>query len=159
MQKIKVLYVEDDLQWREGIQSFFQHHEHIEICACATTIAECFSILEKEQIDIVIMDILLNDPQQDGLDATLDIVIQYPAIKIIMLSSLDNEDEIFNEAFLNGAYDYLYKYDFEQLPKVINDAMSNRSSKYGIRLKKLVYEQKRQLLNGRDQQILLLIYE
>lgn len=155
MNKIKVLYVEDDLDWRKGLADYFSDHERIEIYACVSSIEECFHVLQQDPPDIVVMDIILGDDNPSGLDATLDITIQYPNLKIIMLSSLDDNDEIFNEAFMNGAYDYLYKYDFEKLPEIIDIALTNPVSKYGDRLRKLVFEKKKSLISNGDQQLLL----
>lgn len=159
MSKIRVLYVEDDPEWREGISHFFQAHERIDLYACAASIEACFSVLQDQHADVVVMDILLDDTELTGVDATLDITTQYPDVKVIMLSTLDDNDEIFNEAFMNGAYDYLYKYDFEKLPETIYEAMSNPTSKYGSRLRKLVYEKKRSLLNKGDRELLSLMVE
>lgn len=155
MNKVRVLYVEDDEEWREGLQHFFSGHERIELYACVSSIEECFDVLSDSPADIVVMDIMLGDSTQTGLDATLDITVQYPAIKVIMLSSLDNNDELFNEAFLNGAYDYLYKYDFEKLPLAIDEAMNNETSKFGARLRKLVFEKKKSLMSSGDRDLLI----
>lgn len=159
MNKTRVLYVEDDLEWRQGLANYFFNHEKIEIYASVSSIEECFNVLKSDPPDIVVMDIILEDDHPSGLDATLDITIQFPNVKVIMLSSLDENDEIFNEAFLNGAYDYLYKYDFEKLPEIIDAALSNLISKYGDRLRKLVFEKKKSLISNGDQQLLLKLLE
>lgn len=159
MNKIRVLYVEDDQDWRTGLHSFFQDHEQIDLYACVASIEECFAVLQEQPADIVVMDIILNDNDVTGLDATLDITVQYPCVKVIMLSTLDDNDDIFYEAFMNGAYDYIYKYDFEKLPATIYEAMSSQTSKYGSRLRKLVYEKKKSLLNKGDRDLLIKIME
>ncbi|WP_010277945.1 response regulator transcription factor [Paenibacillus senegalensis] len=157
MNKVKVLYVEDDSEWRNGLSDFFSGHGRIDLFACAASIEEGFAILRDEHIDVVVLDIIMNHHKLTGLDAALDITIQYPEVKIIMLSSLQDDDDIFNEAFMNGAYDYLYKDDFEKLPETICEAMNNRMSKYGARLKKLVYEKKRNLMSSSDRTLLRMI--
>ncbi|MCS7463692.1 response regulator transcription factor [Paenibacillus doosanensis] len=159
MDRIRAMYVEDDQEWRSGLQQFLAGHEQIDLFSCVSTIQECFTLLRNEHADIVIMDIILNDSKASGLDAALDITVQFPYVKVIMLSSLDQDDEIFNEAFLNGAYDYVYKYDFEQLPEVILLAYQNKSSKYGDRLRKLVYEKKRSMLSDGDCSLLRAILD
>jgi NarL family two-component system response regulator LiaR len=153
--KIRVLYVEDDEEWRAGLSHFFSEHERIDLYACVSSIIACFDVLREEPTDVVVLDIMLGDEKITGLDAALDITALYPSVKIIMLSSIDNDDEIFNEAFLNGAYDYLYKYDFEKLPDTIHEAMNNPASKYGDRLKKLVYEKKKSMISKGDSEILI----
>lgn len=159
MEKIKVMFVDDDPDWRSGIQRFLAGNEKIDLNPSVATIEECFTVLNNETIDIVIMDIMLSDYKASGLDATLDITVQFPHIKVIMLSSLDQDDEIFNEAFMNGAFEYVYKQDFEQLPDIILSVMQNTSHKYGERLRKLVYEKKKSLLSKSDIEILTMILE
>lgn len=159
MEKIKVMLVEDDPDWIEGLESFFHGHEQIELFSSVSTIDDCFAVLRNVRTDIVIMDIMLSDYESSGLDATLDITIEFPHVKVIMLSSIDHDDDIFNEAFLNGTFEYVYKLDFEQLPDIIMRAMNNHSHKYGDKLRKLVYEKKKGLLSSKDIELLRLISE
>lgn len=154
MEKITVLLVEDDIEWQQALIAFFRDYETIDLRAIVSTAKECHRILEKEPFDIVLMDIMLDDYRTSGLDATLEISYRYPDTKVIMLTSLDNDDEVFNEAFLNGAYEYIYKYDFEQLPEAMIRAKQNPQSKYGERLRKLVFEQKKRMLTTTDLEIL-----
>lgn len=157
--RAKVMLVEDDLEWSNGLQMYFAGESGFEIVSCVDTREACLLALEETPVDIILMDIMLGDAESSGLDATLDISHDYPNIKIIMLSSLDNDDDTFNEAFLNGAYDFVYKSEFEQIPVIIANAMDDRETKYGPRLKKLVYDKKKKLLNPYDVLLLKLILE
>ncbi|WP_259391495.1 response regulator [Paenibacillus sp. 1011MAR3C5] len=157
--RAKVMLVEDDLEWSNGLQLYFSNESDFEIVSCVATKEACMSALEEMSVDVILMDIILGDAEASGLDAALDISHLYPKIKIIMVSSLDNDDEVFNEAFLNGAYDFVYKSEFEQIPGVIANAMKDQETKYGPRLKKLVYDKKKKLLNPYDALLLKLILE
>lgn len=159
IEKIRVMLVEDDLEWQSGLKSFFSKEPTFEIVACADSVQSCLQLLKTTPVDIVLMDIILNDSMGTGLDATLDITHLYPTVKVIMVSSLEDDDEVFNESFLNGAYDYVYKNDFEQIPSIITKAMNDHKSKYGARLKKLVYDKKKELLTPYDEVLLKLILE
>lgn len=154
MEKITALLVEDDLEWQQALVAFFRNYEMIDLKEIVSTAKECYRCLEKDSFDIVLMDIMLDDYRTSGLDATLEISYRYPNTKVIMLTSLDNDDEVFYEAFLNGAYEYIYKYDFEQLPEAMIRAKQNPQSKYGDRLRKLVFEQKKRMLTVTDMEIL-----
>lgn len=153
------MLVEDDPDWIAGLEFFFAGHERIELFSSLSSLADCFAVLHNVHTDIVIMDIMLNNDEPSGLDATLDITMEFPHIKVVMLSSIDRDDDIFNEAFLNGAFEYVYKQDFEQLPDVIMQAMDSPSHKFGDRLRKLVYEQKKSLLSDKDIKLLRLILD
>lgn len=150
MDKIRVMLVEDDPEWQRGISDFFEGHPRIVIVCCVSGTAECFAALPDANVDVVLMDIMLGEQTGNGLDAALDITIKYPAIKVIVVSSIDNDDEIFYEAFLSGAYDFVYKNNFEQLPQAIVESMENQTSKYGDRLRKLVFEKKKELITPYD---------
>lgn len=154
MEKVTALLVENDTEWQEALRAFFRNYEMVELKAIVSTAQQCHDMLAKESFDIVLMDIMLDDYRTSGLDATLEISCRYPDTKVIMLTSLDNDDEVFNEAFLNGAYEYIYKYDFEQLPEAMIRAKQNPHSKYGERLRKLVFEQKKRMLTATDMVIL-----
>ena len=158
MERVNVLYVEDDEDWRQGLQRYFADADGFHLLACVATMDHCFEILQRETVDIVIMDIILDEHSRAGLDGTLELLVRFPDTKVIMLSSLDRDDDIFNEAFLNGAYDYVYKHEFEQLPDVIRAAMRS-PSKYGERLRKLVFEQKKKLLTDGDRRLLELLLQ
>lgn len=159
MNRAKVMLVEDDLDWSGGLRNFFANEPEFEIISCVDSKEACLAALDDLGVDIVLMDIILGDSGATGLDAALEIAHRHPAVKVIMLSSLDNDDEVFNEAFLNGAYDFVYKNEFEQIPAVISNALRDQETKYGPRLKKLVYDKKRKLLNPYDVVLLKLILE
>jgi DNA-binding NarL/FixJ family response regulator len=157
--KVRVMLVEDDLEWQDGLKSFFSEEPSLEIVSCVDSKEACMLALSETMVDIVLMDIMLSDPSGTGLDAALDIAHNYPFIKVIILSSIENDDEVFNEAFLNGAYDFVYKNDFEQIPSIIARAMKDHKTKYGDRLRRLVYDKKKKLLNPYDVVLLKLVLE
>lgn len=159
MARARVMLVEDDWEWSQGLQVFFSNEPEFEIVACVDNKAACMTALDEALVDIVLMDIMLGDADSSGLDAALDISHRYPSIKVIIVSSLDDDDEVFNEAFLNGAYDFVYKDEFEHIPSIIANAMKDLETKYGPRLKKLVYDKKQKLLNPYDIALLTLVLE
>lgn len=153
--KIRVMLVEDDIEWQRGISDFLGDHPRIELTVCVSNCQQCrHALLNHPDVDVVLMDIMLGETSGNGLDAALDITIEHPGIKVIVLSSIDNDDDLFYEAFLSGAYDYVYKSAIEQLPQAIVDASENKVSKYGSRLRKLVHDRKKDLLTPHDAMLL-----
>jgi DNA-binding NarL/FixJ family response regulator len=67
---------------------------------------EAVSITEREHPDIILMDVLM--PEMGGIEAVGSIKNKYPEIKIIMLSTYD-EDEYVRAAIMAGASGYLLK--------------------------------------------------
>ena len=79
-------------------------------------------LAEDHKIDIILMDIQM--PEMDGIETTRLIKTKYPQIKIIMLTVLDDDDNIF-KAIQAGADGYLLKEtDPETLHKAILDVLS-----------------------------------
>ena len=98
-----VLIVEDDKEIREGVQIYLQSQGYV-VFQAADGI-EGLEILEKEEIHLAIIDIMM--PKLDGIHATLKIR-EYSSIPIIILSAKSEDaDKILG---LNiGADDYVTK--------------------------------------------------
>ena len=70
------------------------------------TAEECIEALEKNPVDVILMDIGL--PYMTGIEATKIIKEKYPNTKIIMLTSHDNQEEIIS-SLASGANAYALK--------------------------------------------------
>lgn len=88
MQKLKLLVADDHLLFIEGMRYILKDELHIEIAGHALNGREAIDCCNKEQFDVVLMDI--NMPVIDGVEATRQIRSHHPHIKIIMVSMLDN---------------------------------------------------------------------
>lgn len=151
--RVQVLFIDDDPDWHAGLQDFFRDHPDIDLAACVTAVTDAWPLLEGGTFDVVLLDVMLGDRSPAGTDAAADLQVAFPDVRVIMFSSLD-DDATFNEAFLNGAYDYIYKYELDKLPDVISAAARQEQSKYGDRLRTLLVERKRQLLQDADRDLL-----
>jgi len=73
----------------------------------------CLDILEKKQIDVVILDIKM--PGMDGIQALRTIKIMYPLVEVILLTGHGTTETAIQGLKL-GAFDYLQKpADFSDL--------------------------------------------
>ncbi|OGW74985.1 MAG: hypothetical protein A2Z72_07375 [Omnitrophica bacterium RBG_13_46_9] len=80
-------------------------------------------ILEKEKIDIMLLDIRL--PGKSGIELLKEIKIKYPDLPIIMITGLGYEDQLVNEALCSGAAGYVSKnVSIRELIEVVNNAMA-----------------------------------
>ena len=92
----------------------------------ATDGKELLHLLNKQKPDIVLPDI--NMPELNGLEAARHIKQTYPAIRLIMLSTY-NEDLIVEKAKQYGANGYLLKNSSkEELLQTIKLVMNNQTS-------------------------------
>ncbi len=75
--------------------------------------------IEQHKPDIVILDIDMRENDEDGLIALYEIKRDYPNQKVMMLTTFDEDDKIFNAICL-GADGYMLKSDFvKNLPHEI----------------------------------------
>ena len=104
---IRIILVEDHLVVRNGIKLLLDTQENIQVIAEVNNGKEVFSYLEEKIIpDIIITDI--NMPGMDGIELTEKLTEQYPHVKVIVLSMLDNHQHV-AQAFEKGAKGYLVK--------------------------------------------------
>jgi DNA-binding NarL/FixJ family response regulator len=105
--KTKILLVDDQSLIIESLSTFLSNYaEDLEVVGTAANGKMAVSMAEKKHPDIILMDVLM--PEMGGVEAVSIIKAGYPAIKIIMLSTYD-EDEYVRAAILAGASGYLLK--------------------------------------------------
>lgn len=103
---IKVLIVDDQSLIREGLTMMLSLYDTISIAGEAINGKEAIEILSKEEVDLILMDIRM--PIMNGVEATKQIKENYPNIKVLILTTF-NEDEYIFEGLKNGADGYLLK--------------------------------------------------
>ena len=103
---IRVLIVDDQALIREGLNLMLDLYDVVRIVGEANNGKEAIDFLEKEEVDVILMDIKM--PLMDGVEATRVIKDKYPNTKIIILTTF-NEDEYIFEGLKNGADGYVLK--------------------------------------------------
>ena len=104
--KVSIYIVEDYLLARVTCRKALEQFNDLEIKNDFETAEECIEALEKEPIDVILMDIGL--PYMTGVEATKIVKEKYPNTKIIMLTSHDNQEEIIS-SLASGANAYALK--------------------------------------------------
>ena len=103
---IKILLVEDQKLMRIGIKSLFNDYPEMEVIGEAINGKEAVEKAKLIKPDIVLMDIGLSDIS--GIDATKQILENNNNVKVIMLTSHINEQEL-NDSLTAGANAYVIK--------------------------------------------------
>ena len=103
---INVLLVEDHELYRMGLSMLLDKAEDITLCAQAADGAEGIKAARNLNPDVILMDIGL--PNVDGIEATQRIKDFNPDVKILIFTSRDSENDVF-EAFRAGADGYIMK--------------------------------------------------
>src|SRR4051812_5633301 len=122
---IKIIIADDQRLFVEGLQSLLKDQPGIAVVDFAKDGKELLGILQKQHADIVLLD--HNMPTMKGLEAIRYIKWSYPDIKIIMLSTY-NEEHLIERARLLGANGYLLKdITKNELLDCINEVMNKRN--------------------------------
>lgn len=103
---IKVLIADDQELIRESLKIVLNTHEDLQVI---DTVEDGFGVLDslKRNIpDVILMDIRI--PRMDGVYCTKMVKEAYPDVKIIILTTFDDDDFVFS-ALKFGASGYLLK--------------------------------------------------
>lgn len=106
MQPFRILIVDDHAHAREGIRDILEEYEDFIIVGEGTNGQEAIELTGKLMPDIVLMDIGM--PVMDGLEATKQIKLQFPYVKIVVITVSDDITDLF-DALKKGAQGYLLK--------------------------------------------------
>lgn len=90
---------------KSTIQKLGKNPSH-RIVGTANNGKELISLLQTTVPDLVLMDIQM--PEMNGIECTMELKKLHPQIKIIMLTTFDDDEKIF-DAILAGASGYLLK--------------------------------------------------
>lgn len=103
---IDAVVVDDQDIVREGLKMILSLHEEIRIVGEAGNGEELFKLLETVSPNVVLMDIRM--PVMDGIEATKRLKADCPEIKVIILTTFQEDEYIFN-GLKNGADGYVFK--------------------------------------------------
>ncbi len=154
-ENIRILVVDDHEIVRQGLVSLLNTEPGLSVVAVAGNGQQAVEAFAAHQPDITLMDLRL--PVMGGVAATQEIRRQFPAARIIVLTTYDGDEDIYR-ALQAGAQSYLLKgVSFDELLATI------RSVKAGARriptavAEKLAERMPGQELTKREAQVLALI--
>lgn len=103
---IKVLLADDQGILTEGLKLILSKEEDIEIAGIADNGKKAYDMCRIRRPDVVLMDIQM--PEMNGIEATELIKRDFPQVKIIVLTTF-NDDVYIYDALKNGASGYMLK--------------------------------------------------
>jgi DNA-binding NarL/FixJ family response regulator len=112
-----VMIVDDQTLFRRGLVKLLESDTRIRIIDDVANGAEAIERIAKNPPDIVLLDIKM--PVMDGIEATRRIVSAYPKIKVLILTTFENDGYVV-QALKAGASGYLLK---DSQPEAIVSAM------------------------------------
>jgi len=103
---IRVLLVDDQPLFREGLRTLLSVHADINVAGEAGNGEEAIRLVEKLNPAVALMDIQM--PVLDGVAATRRLKAAHPGCRVIMLTTFDDDEKVF-EGLRAGAVGYLLK--------------------------------------------------
>ena len=106
-ERIRVMIAEDQTLIREGLATLLaQQNDDFEIVGAAADGEQAIEFARRYRPDVVLMDLQM--PRADGVTATQRILREFPGTGIVVLTTFETNDLIF-EAVSAGAKAYLLK--------------------------------------------------
>lgn len=104
--RIRILVVDDHPLMREALQTALAEEADMEVVGEASDGGEALSAVQRLQPGIILMDLLM--PGMDGLETISRLFNENPQVRILVLTSLENEEKILS-AIQVGALGYFPK--------------------------------------------------
>lgn len=104
--KIRILIVDDQSLFREALRTLLSANDDIEIIGSAENGEIAYDLTSKLNPSVILMDLRM--PVMDGVTATKLIVQNYPECKVIILTTFDDDEYVF-DGLRAGAVGYLLK--------------------------------------------------
>ena len=122
---IRVLICDDHALFRRGLVMVLESEEGIEVVAEAEDGQEAIRIVDEVGPDVILMDVRM--PRMSGIEATRAISETAPAVKVLMLTVSDEEQDLY-EAVKAGATGYLLKeISIEEVANAIRAVVTGQS--------------------------------
>nr|WP_295973934.1 response regulator transcription factor [uncultured Bacillus sp.] len=102
----RIVIIDDHQLFREGVKRILEFEKSFEVVAEGNDGTEAMELVEKYHPDVVLMDI--NMPNVNGIEATQQLIDNFPDSKVIILSIHDDENYV-THALKTGASGYMLK--------------------------------------------------
>ncbi|MFX0574292.1 response regulator [Nocardia nepalensis] len=103
---IRVLIVDDQQLVRAGLRMLCETDAELEVVGQAASGGEAVGLAEQTTPDVILMDLRM--PGMDGIRATERILAMRPSIRIVILTTFDDDDHLY-PALAAGACGFLVK--------------------------------------------------
>lgn len=103
---MKILLCDDQAVIRDGLEMLLNLEQDFQVVGAASDGAEAIELAVQKQPDLILMDLKM--PGTNGIEATRQIHARFPQIKILVLTTYDDDEWVF-DAIRAGASGYLLK--------------------------------------------------
>jgi two-component system, NarL family, response regulator LiaR len=103
---MKIIICDDQDIVRDGLELLLKLEKDIQVVGMASDGAEAVALAEQKKPDLVLMDLKM--PVMNGVEATREIKMKCPGVKVLVLSTYGGDEWVF-DAIRAGAAGYLLK--------------------------------------------------
>ncbi|WP_312115747.1 response regulator transcription factor [Brevibacillus reuszeri] len=103
---IRVVLVDDQKMIRQGLGYVIQMQPDMEVIGEASDGDEAIKLVGVLSPDVVLMDVQM--PNKSGIDATREIMLLHPSVKVLILTTFDNHNYVV-DGIRAGAVGYMLK--------------------------------------------------
>ncbi|MEM7533860.1 MAG: response regulator transcription factor [Chloroflexota bacterium] len=122
---ISILICDDQDIVCQGLRVILNNSPDMEVVGIAYNGAEALTQIAERQPDLVLMDLKM--PIMNGIQATRQIREKYPAVQVLVLTTYDADEWVF-DAIRSGAAGYLLKATpAEQLVAAVRDTVAGKT--------------------------------
>ena len=122
---MKIIICDDQAVVRDGLEMLLSLEKDIQVIATAQDGAEAVEVVTRQPPDLVLMDLKM--PGMNGIEATRQIRARFPQVKVLVLTTYDDDEWVF-DAIRAGASGYLLKdTPREKVVEAIRGTVSGRS--------------------------------
>lgn len=105
-ENIRIVIIDDHQLFREGVKRILEMEPGFQIVADGEDGKVAIDLVRKHKPDVILMDI--NMPDKNGIEATKELVKEFPDVKVLILSIHDDESYV-THVLKTGASGYLLK--------------------------------------------------
>ena len=91
---IRLLLVDDQALFREGLHTLLSLHEDLEVVGEAGNGLEALAAADALRPDVVLMDLRM--PVLDGVAATRRLLAAHPTTRVIVVTTFDDDELVFD---------------------------------------------------------------
>ncbi len=113
---MKIVIADDHALFAEGLKNLLETREY-NVAGIAKNGLEAFELAKKLQPDVMLIDIFM--PLCDGLEANMLINARFPEIKIVILTSSENEQDMFNAVKFGACSYFIKNFESERLFEIL----------------------------------------
>ena len=122
---MKILICDDQAVVRDGLELLLKLERDFDVVGTASDGAEAVELAARKSPELVLMDLKM--PGTNGIEATRQIKALYPEIKVLVLTTYDDDQWVF-DAIRAGASGYLLKdTPREEIVRAIRGTLAGKS--------------------------------